>query len=70
MKTWWVRTGFWLADGSWVIDDRAVAASGMQGALARGVREGRKAVVPKKRKVVEIRSRVEPIERRPVEATV
>ena len=67
MKTWWVRTGFWLANGSTKIDDRLVEASGMEGGMARGVREGRKAVVPPKRKVVEIRSRVEPGELRPKE---
>ena len=65
MKQWWVRTGYWLANGETVVDDAEVEASGMEGAMARGVREGRKRVVPPKRKVVEIRSRVEPIERKP-----
>jgi hypothetical protein len=69
MKAWWVRVGFWLADGGYQKEhwDDVVEATSMEGALARGVREARKAMVPPRKKVVEIRARVEPAERRPKE---
>ncbi len=60
MKRWLVRTGFWMAGSDEVlVAERVVEASGMEAAMAKGVREGREAVVPPRRKVVQIRSRVE-----------
>lgn len=67
MKHWWVRAMFLLAGGDNVYSDVSVAASSMEVALLKGTQEGRKQVVPAKRKVTEIRARVEPIERRPQE---
>jgi hypothetical protein len=66
MKSWWVRAGYWLADGSTVMHDTTVTASSMEAAMAAGVREGRKAAVPPRKKVTEIRARVEPVERKEV----
>jgi hypothetical protein len=58
-KRWLVRTGYWLADGSSPVSERIVEASSMEAAMAKGIREGRLEVVPPRRKVVQIRSRVE-----------
>ncbi len=42
-----------------LVAERVVEASGMEAAMAKGVREGRAEVVPPRKKVVQIRSRVE-----------
>ena len=62
-KKWCVKTGFWLADTEVevLVSERIVEASSMEAAMARGIREGRKAVVPPRKKVVQIRSRVEAV---------
>ena len=67
MKAHWVRVQFFLADGTRVIHDcGAVEASSHEAAMAAGVRAARKAAVPPRKKVTEIRARVEPVERREV----
>ena len=59
MKQWRVRLAFMVSDEEYWITDETVKADEMGTALSRAVRQGWRAVVPKGKRIRQLRARVE-----------